>query len=229
MKFTKYGRDVLSAVVIIALVLFGLAVWTDVLWLSIILVAVGGFLSIFSLNFFRDPDREIDARGRNVDNLVVSPADGLIVGISEVEEPEYLKSRATLISIFMSPLDVHVNRAPINGAVEYYKYIKGEFLVAHAPESTHKNERAVIGMKNAASNADGNGGKILFAQVAGYIARRIVCNAKIGDKLAAGERFGMIKFGSRVDIWVPLSANILVKNGERTVAGETVLAEFTPV
>jgi phosphatidylserine decarboxylase len=216
---TKYGRDVLIAIGIITIVLFALAIWTDEAWLRIVLIAVGLFLSIFSLNFFRDPDRTIKANGRPIEKLVVSPADGLVVGISEVDEPEFMKSRATLISIFMNPLDVHVNRAPVTGKVEYLRYVKGEFLVADDPESTHRNERMLIGMT-------GSTGKILFAQVAGYIARRIVCEAKIGDMLSAGERFGMIKFGSRVDVYIPSGATILVNKGDKTVAGETVLAEF---
>jgi phosphatidylserine decarboxylase len=215
---TRYGRDVLTAVLIIAAVLFGLAIWTDEVWLRIVLIGVGLFLSIFSLNFFRDPDRSIEAIGKDIDKLIVSPADGLIVGISEAEEPEYMKSHATLISIFMSPLNVHVNRAPIAGKVEHLRYVKGEFLVASTPESTHRNERMLIGMSGYS--------KILFAQVTGYVARRIVCEAKIGDTLQAGERFGMIKFGSRVDIYIPDGATILVKNGDTVTGGQTVLAEF---
>ena len=219
MKLTKYGKDVLIAIGIIAIILFALAIWTDEVWLRVVLIAVGLFLSIFSLNFFRDPDRTIRANGKDIDKLVISPADGLVVGISEVDEQEFLKGRATLISIFMSPLNVHVNRAPVTGKVEYLRYIKGEFLVADDPESTHRNERMLIGMK-------GKSGKILFAQVAGYIARRIVCEAKIGDTLNAGERFGMIKFGSRVDVYLPPGVPVLVKIGDKVTGGETVLAEY---
>ncbi len=219
MSLTRYGRDVLVAIFVIALLLIGLAVWTDEAWLQVVLIAVALFLSIFSLNFFRDPDRTIRTDGIDVSKLVVSPADGVIVGISEVEEPEFLKARATLISIFMSPLDVHVNRSPMTGIVEYFRYVKGEFLVASDSEATRRNERALIGLAM-------NGRKILFAQVAGYIARRIVCEAKVGDRIEAGERFGMIKFGSRVDVFTPLEASISVKNGDKVRAGETILAEF---
>src|SRR5438046_3664025 len=119
----------------------------------------------------------------------------------------------------MSPLDVHVNRSPMTGIVEYYRYVKGEFLVAHDSGAVHRNERALIGLNS-------NGHKLLFAQVAGYIARRIVCEAKLGDTLRVGERFGMIKFGSRVDIYVPRDAKIFTKVGETVRAGETVMAEF---
>jgi phosphatidylserine decarboxylase len=219
LKLTRYGKDVLIAILIISVILFSLAIWTDEVWLRIVLIVVGLFLSIFSLNFFRDPDRTIQANGKDIEKLIISPADGLVVGISEIDEQEFLKCRTTLISIFMSPMDVHVNRAPINGKVEFLRYVKGEFLVADHPESTHRNERMLIGMA-------GSAGRILFAQVAGYIARRIVCEAKIGDTLKSGERFGMIKFGSRVDVFIPIGATILVKNGDRVSAGATVLAEF---
>ncbi|HET6400232.1 MAG TPA: phosphatidylserine decarboxylase family protein [Candidatus Kapabacteria bacterium] len=216
---TRYGKDVILAVLVITIVLVGLAIWSDEAWLRIILVVVAAFISLFSLNFFRDPDRTIAANGRPVENLIVSPADGKIVEVKAADEQEFLKGGATRISIFMSPLDVHVNRSPITGRVEYFRYVKGEFLVAHDPQATHRNERAMIGLTNRTR-------KILFTQVAGYIARRIVCEAKVGDNLHAGERFGMIKFGSRVDIYIPPDAKILVKSGEIVRAGETVLAEF---
>ena len=216
---TRYGRDVLFAVLILTIVLVSLAIWSNEAWLRIVLILVAAFISGFSLNFFRDPDRTIAANGKPIEKLLVSPADGKIVEIKATDEPEFLKGAATRISIFMSPLDVHVNRSPITGTVEYFRYVKGEFLVAHAPEATHRNERAMIGLSNGSR-------KILFAQVAGYIARRIVCEAKVGDRLQAGERFGMIKFGSRVDIYLPPATNILVKSGEIVRAGETVLGEF---
>ncbi len=219
MSLTRYGTDVLVAVLIITIVLVGLAIWTDETWLRVILIAVALFISIFSLNFFRDPDRTIRAEGRPLDQLVVCPADGEVVVVQEVQESEFIHGPATQISIFMSPLNVHVNRAPVTGVVEYFRYVKGEFLVAHDSNATHRNERAMIGL-------NANGRKILFAQVAGYIARRIVCPIKAGDTLRIGERFGMIKFGSRVDIYIPAGAKIMTKKGDIVVAGETVLAEF---
>ena len=219
MSLTRYGTDVLVAVLIISIVLIGLAIWTDELWLRCILIAVALFLTIFSLNFFRDPDRTIAANGRPLDKLIVCPADGKVVVVKDDQETEFLHGPAKLISIFMSPLNVHVNRSPATGVVEYFRYVKGEFLVAHDPESTRRNERAMIGINS-------NGRKILFSQVAGYIARRIVCPVKEGDTLRQGVRFGMIKFGSRVDIWLPMDAKILTKEGDDVVSGETVLAEF---
>ena len=207
------------AIALIALLFVGLAIWTDALWLRIILIAIAAFLVVFSLNFFRDPDRTIAANGRSLDSIAVCPADGEVVILKDADEPEYLKSNAKMISIFMSPLDVHVNRSPMTGVVEYFKYVKGEFLNASTVESSHRNERALIGL-----NAKGK--KILFVQVAGYIARRIVCPVSVGDSLVAGKRFGMIKFGSRVDIYLPENARILIKIGDKVVAGETVLAEL---
>lgn len=216
---TRYGSDVLIGVAITVIVLAALAIWTDERWARILLFAIAGFLVIFSLNFFRDPDRLPKTNGQQLDDLIISPADGKIVLIKEVDEPEYLKGRAHLISIFMSPLDVHVNRSPVSGTVEYLKYIKGKFLVASSPESVNENERMMIGINS-------NGRKLLFNQVTGYVARRIVCELKVGDQVKAGERFGMIKFGSRVDIYLPLDAPLLVKEGERAVAGETIIAQW---
>jgi phosphatidylserine decarboxylase len=219
LHLTKYGTDVLLAILAIVIVLVALAIWSDEPWLRYILLVIALFLTGFSLNFFRDPDRTIATNGKPLEKLVVSPADGKVVLMETVDEPEFLKGKAQLVSIFMSPLDVHVNRAPMTGLVEYFKYIKGEFLVAHDSAAVHRNERALIGLQS------GNH-KVLFAQVAGYIARRIVCPVKAGDSLKVGERFGMIKFGSRVDIYLPTDAKILCKIGDRTVAGETLVAEF---
>jgi phosphatidylserine decarboxylase len=204
-------------VAITVIVLSALGVWTDERWAKIILFAIAGFLVVFSINFFRDPDRTAETNGQALDDCILSPADGKIVLIRETDEPDYLHSHAKLVSIFMSPLDVHVNRAPVSGVIEHLEYIKGKFLVASAPESVNENERMMIGINSSR-------GKLLFNQVTGYIARRIVCELKTGDSVKAGERFGMIKFGSRVDVYLPLDAKLLVKEGDRTIGGQTVLA-----
>jgi phosphatidylserine decarboxylase len=219
LTLTRYGSDVLWAVLIIAVVLFALAVWTDEMWLRTVLIVLALFIAFFSLNFFRDPNRTVANNGLPIDRLVVCPADGKVVVVQETEEQEYLHGPSKQISIFMSPLDVHVNRSPMNGVVRYFRYVKGEFLKAYEADATHRNERAVIGLES-------NGHRLVFTQVAGYIARRIVCPVKVGDSLKVGQRFGMIKFGSRVDIYLPLDANILVKIGDVVRSGETVLAEF---
>ena len=216
---TRYGTDVLIGVTITVIVLVALAIWTDEIWARIVFYSIAGFLTVFSLNFFRDPDRIPNIGSKPLEDLIISPADGKIVLIKEVDEPEYLKSRAQLISIFMSPLDVHVNRSPVTGIVEHLRYVKGKFLIASTPESVNENERMVIGVKS-------NYRRLLFNQVTGYVARRIVCELKVGDSVKAGERFGMIKFGSRVDIYLPLNAKLLVKEGDRAIAGESILAEW---
>ncbi len=216
---TRYGTDVLIGVAITVIVLAALAIWTDEGWARIVLCLIAAFLTVFSLNFFRDPDRIPNTDGKSLADLIISPADGKVVLIKEVDEPEYLKSRAMLISIFMSPLDVHVNRSPISGIVDHLRYVKGKFLVASTPESVNENERMMIGVNSP-------NGKLLFNQVTGYVARRIVCELKLGDSVKTGERFGMIKFGSRVDIYLPLDSKLLVKEGDRTTAGETIIAQW---
>lgn len=211
---SKYGYDVVATVV--ALVIVGsLLAWffVDV---KIVKYGITGLLAVFlllTLNFFRDPDRTTPAG----DNLIIAPADGEVVQIAPLREDEYLKSEAVQVSIFMSPLNVHVNRYPVSGTVGYFRHIPGEFLVAFDEKSSVRNERTLIGVEN-------NHGKILFKQIAGFLARRIVANVKTGDRAIAGERFGMIKFGSRVDVIVPQGAAVRVQLGQKTVAGETVLA-----
>jgi phosphatidylserine decarboxylase len=169
----------------------------------------------FVVNFFRDPDRRTPAGA----NVVVSPADGRVVQIKEVENAEYLGGPALQVSVFMSPLDVHVNRIPIDGRVGYFKHIDGEFLVAFDDKSSERNERTHIGIERP-------GYKVLFKQIAGTVARRIVAELKQGQEVRMGDRFGMIKFGSRVDVLVPKGSALAVRLNERVVAGETVLARY---
>ncbi len=151
--------------------------------------------------------------------MVISPADGKVIVVKKMQEGEYFHSEVTQISIFMSPLNVHVNRNPISGAVQHLRYVKGEYFAAFEDKASEKNEQMIIGI-------EGERGKVLFKQIAGFVARRIVCTLHVGDTVKAGERFGMIKFGSRVDVFVPTDAAVRVKAGDITVAGETVLAEF---
>ena len=170
-------------------------------------------LLAFTLWFFRDPER----RSPSDEGLILSPADGVVVLVGPVTESEYLHCEAVQVSIFMSPLDVHVNRYPISGTVGYFRHIPGEYLVAYEEKSSLRNERTHIGLENSRV-------RVLFKQIAGFVARRIVAEVREGDRAVAGERFGMIKFGSRVDVIVPNGAELRVKVGEKTVAGETVLA-----
>ncbi len=212
---TKYGYDVVGVVLVLVVAGSGL-VWRfidagGVKYPLIVLLLV--FL-LFTLNFFRDPDR-ISPAGAN---LILAPADGKVVLIQEMTEGEFVKGDAVQVSIFMSPLNVHVNRFPISGTIGYFRYFPGEFLVAFDDKASLRNERTHIGIERG-------GFRVLFKQIAGFVARRIVANAKVGEKAVAGERFGMIKFGSRVDVIMPRVVAVRVKVGDTTVAGETVLAE----
>ncbi|MBI1931556.1 MAG: phosphatidylserine decarboxylase family protein [Ignavibacteriales bacterium] len=212
---TKYGYPTIgiSAFISFLLILFSIFAETNIIRFP--LFFLGLFILIFTLNFFRDPDRTTP----KIENIVVSPADGKILLIKNVMEKRFLNEEATQISIFMSPLNVHVNRIPIDGKVDFLKYIKGEYLVAYHDKADERNERTEIGITSKF-------GKVLFTQVAGMVARRIVYELNIGDSVKAGERFGMIKFGSRVDVIVPKSWRILVNEGDITRAGETILFEI---
>jgi len=168
------------------------------------------------LQFFRIPIFEVQKDPK----LVLAPADGKVVVIEETEETEYLKSKRKQISIFMSPINVHVNRMPVAGSVSYFKYHPGKYLVAWHPKSSTENERTTVVAKM------NNGTEILFRQIAGALARRIKWYVKEGQLLDQGDEFGFIKFGSRVDIFLPLDAKVTVKIGEVTKGGKTVIAEL---
>jgi phosphatidylserine decarboxylase len=165
--------------------------------------------------FFRDPERT----GERGENVVVSPADGLVVMITEVDEPSFMTARALRISIFMNVFDVHVNRYPVNGVVRFLQYNKGKFLHAAHEKASLDNEQMSVGI-------DAGARRVLVRQIAGLVARRIVNYAKVGDSAAQGQRMGIIRFGSRVDVFIPPSSKARVAVGERTVAGTTVLAEL---
>jgi phosphatidylserine decarboxylase len=180
-----------------------------------VLSSVIGILFLFHLFFFRDPERDIPQN----ENLIVSPADGKVVQIEQVIEPEYFKNEVQRVSIFLSIFDVHVNRTPISGTVDYFKYIPGKFFVAFESKASELNEQTVIGIRN------GNK-RILFKQIAGIIARRIICDIGEGDSVMTGQRCGMIKYGSRVDIFYPDNARITVQVGDRVAGGRSVIGEF---
>ena len=171
-------------------------------------------LFIIILQFFRSPHFHI-----NIDETqVLCPADGKVVVIEETEESEFLKDRRIQISVFMSPVNVHVNRNPIAGVVKYFRYHPGKYLVAWHPKSSTENERTTIVIENS------KGVPVLFRQIAGAMARRIVWYVKEGDKVEQGAQFGFIKFGSRVDVFLPLGTKINVGIGEVVKGGRTVLA-----
>ncbi len=168
------------------------------------------------LQFFRNPIFKINAKA----NEVIAPADGKVVVIEETTEDEVLKDKRIQISIFMSPLNVHVNRTPVKGVVDFFKYHAGKYLVAWHPKSSTENERTTMVLKTE------NGVSVLVRQIAGAVARRIKWYVNEGQNLGHGEEFGFIKFGSRVDIFLPIGTKILVEEGQKTKGGRTVLAEL---
>jgi phosphatidylserine decarboxylase len=177
--------------------------------------AVWTALAVWVVAFFRDPERA-GARG---DRLVIAPADGKVVSVVEVDEPTYFQGRAQRVSIFMNVFDCHVNRYPTDGTVVYRHYNPGEFGHAAAEKSSLSNEQSSVGL------ATGRG-KVLVRQIAGLVARRIVTDHPVGAVVHQGERLGMIRFGSRVDLFLPLGTRVLVHVGDTTLVGVTVVAEW---
>lgn len=179
-------------------------------------LAVSLIIYVVILQFFRSPVFPVS---RN-EKFVLAPADGKVVVIEEAEEGEYLKSKRRQISIFMSPINVHVNRMPVGGSISYFKYHPGKYLVAWHPKSSTENERTTVVTRMK------NGTEVLFRQIAGAVARRIKWYVKEGQVLEQGQEFGFIKFGSRVDIFLPLNAIVKVNLGDVTKGGRTVVAEL---
>ncbi|MFN3488043.1 MAG: phosphatidylserine decarboxylase family protein [Emticicia sp.] len=184
--------------------------------LHILLLIVSLFLFVIVVQFFRKPTRTTPVNPKHI----IAPADGKVVVIEEVVETEYFKGPRRQVSIFMSPLNVHINFNPIAGIVTYVKYHAGKYLVAWHPKSSTENERTTIVVKHH------NGTEVLFRQIAGALARRICWYVKEGQAVEQGSEFGFIKFGSRIDIYLPLDAKILVNIDDKPVGGETVIAEL---
>ncbi len=182
----------------------------------ILLAIVSLVLFVLVVQFFRIPTRLLTTG----ESQVIAPADGKVVVIEETIENEYFKAHRRQVSIFMSPLNVHVNRNPVTGIVRYFKYFPGKYLVAWHPKSSTENERTTVVVQVA------NGTEVLFRQIAGAVARRIIWYVKEGQSVKQGEEFGFIKFGSRVDVFLPLDAEIKVKIGDITKGGVTVIAEL---
>jgi len=216
MTIHKEGR----ALLFISLIILVGIIWAADHYLAEVIrnivIGVAAIFYLIILQFFRSPIFEI----KKNDKQVLAPADGKVVVIEEADETEYLKSRRKQISIFMSPVNVHVNRMPVAGTVSYFKYHPGKYLVAWHPKSSTENERTTIVAKMK------TGHEILFRQIAGALARRIKWYVKEGQPLEQGEEFGFIKFGSRVDIFLPLDAKVNVAIGEVTKGGRTVIAEL---
>lgn len=197
-------------------VLLTIGAWQLEAWLwrgPLLALAVGGLA--FTLYFFRDPDRSPPPEAQ--ENGLIAPADGRVVEIVDEEDSLYIDGPAQRISIFLSPLDVHVNRVPARGVIEYEKYRPGDYLVAWHPKASEKNERSELGLRHP------SGTKVFFKQIAGAVARRIEYHIGEGDTVSAGQRFGIVKFGSRMDVLVPPHVNLTLEKGQHVRAGETVI------
>jgi phosphatidylserine decarboxylase len=186
---------------------------SETIWFWILVLPLTVLLYLV-VQFFRLPSRT----NRAAADELVAPCDGKVVVIEEVEEPEYFKGKRIQISIFMSPLNVHANWVPCEGKVKYSKYHKGLYLVAWHPKSSTENERTTLVIEHP------NGKEVLFRQIAGAVARRIVCYSSAGDQVKRNDQFGFIKFGSRVDIFLPVGSTVKCKIGDITKGNETVIA-----
>ncbi len=218
MKFHREGNTILLITVLVLLGINTLSYFLSAgnsLVMSLLSLVSFVFLGLI-VQFFRVPTRILTVNDRQV----VAPADGTVVVIEETIEVEYFKAPRRQLSIFMSPLNVHVNRNPVSGTVRYFRYFPGKYLVAWHPKSSTENERTTLVV------ATKTGVEILFRQIAGAMARRIVWYVKEGDPVKQTDEFGFIKFGSRVDVFLPLDATIKVNIGDKTKGGVTVLAEL---
>jgi phosphatidylserine decarboxylase len=197
--------------ILLILASVGVAVWFVSAWLSLIFLA----LFVFTIAFFRDPNRPVPADP----NLIVAPADGRVRDIVELDEKEVLKIKTRRVGIFLSIFDVHTNRAPIDGRIIYRQHHEGLCLDARDPDCPEKNEAMTWAFENPHRT-------IVVRQLTGAIARRIVAWANVGDELNKGERFGMIRFGSRTELYLPLEAEVLVKTGDHVSGGSTIIARL---
>ena len=217
MKLHREGfKIIFITLLVLTLINFPLEMFFMGEWYTDTVLVLSVIFFILIVQFFRDPHRETPVG----DDLIIAPADGKVVVIEEVDEPEYLKTKCRQISIFMSPVNVHVNRYPTSGKVLYEKYHPGKYLVAWHPKSSTENERTTVVVEHPK-------GQVLFRQIAGALAKRIVNYAKVGDLAKAGAEYGFIKFGSRIDIYLPLECEINVELNQKTVGGETVIARWS--
>jgi phosphatidylserine decarboxylase len=218
MKFHREGYESLFVVLIFggAIITAAQFICPDIAFIHYVAYVMALFFLIVVLQFFRSPCIVINKN----DKCVLSPADGKVVVIEEVEETEYFKDRRIQVSVFMSPINVHINRNPISGIVKYFRYHKGLYLYAWHPKSSTENERTTTVIQHK------SGTQILFRQIAGALAKRIVWYVKEGDEVNQGEEMGFIKFGSRVDLFFPLGTKIDVKLNQTVKGGQTILAEI---
>jgi phosphatidylserine decarboxylase len=218
-SFAREGLVFIGAgMLLAAAALTAAVVWRS--WPMWLLAFVLTILALWIAYFFRDPERTGERGG----GLVISPADGRVVMITEVDEPAFLHGRALRISIFMNVFNVHVNRYPVSGTIRFVHYNPGKFLNAATDKSSLENEQMSVGIERASPG--GGSLRVLVRQIAGLVARRIVTYSREGDQVEQGERMGIIRFGSRVDVFLPTTATPVVKVGESTLAGASVIARL---
>ncbi len=191
--------------------------WSDSVFLKVFIAIISIILFIFTLQFFRYPSRKIEIID---DNKIICPCDGKVVVIEPTEEQEYFKEKRLQISIFMSPLNVHINWYPVSGVIKYFKYFKGKYLVAWHPKSSTENERTSMVIRTKKKK------EILLRQIAGAVARRLVFYSTTEDEVKQGDELGFIKFGSRIDLFLPMDVKIKVKLNEVVTGNETIIAKF---
>jgi phosphatidylserine decarboxylase len=214
-KFHKEGAKIILATcaIVVAIILLSDSLITNYYILKFVQI-ISLFFLILVLQFFRNPSRLTDIN----DSKIIAPVDGKVVVIEEVFESEYFKEKRLMVSIFMSPINVHVTRYAMNGIIKFSKYHPGKYLVAWHPKASEENERTTVVIENQTF------GEVLYRQIAGALARRIVNYAKEGMQVVQGEDAGFIKFGSRVDLYLPLGTEINVKLNQKAVGGITVIA-----
>ena len=215
MTFAREGLSFIAVAALVAAGVFGIALvrrsWP--VWLLAFVLAI---IALWVAYFFRDPERS----GERGERLVIAPADGRVVMITQVDEPTFIKERSIRLSIFMNVFNVHVNRYPVSGIVRLVDHQPGRFMNAAAPASSAENEQTSIGIESGSNH-------VLIRQIAGLIARRIVTDSKVGEHVQQGARMGLIRFGSRVDVFLPANATLRIKVGDATFAGTTVIGELT--
>lgn len=220
-KIHREGTNILIILLaVLLLVNAPLWIWLiDYIWLPITVLVASTIFYLLVVNFFRSPHRNFQG---DLENVVVASADGKVVALEEVYEPEYLKCDCIQLSVFMSPMNVHANWFPVDGEVIYYKHHPGRFMAAYLPKSSTENERSTVVIRTK------DGQLVLMRQVAGAMARRIVTYARPGDEASIEDHMGFIKFGSRVDLYLPKSTTILVNLGDKTIGGITEVGRLNP-
>lgn len=214
--FHKEGAKIILFSLLIAVsIILGVEYLISIPWLVKVIQIVTLLFLVIVLQFFRNPNRTLNDIA---DHLILAPVDGKVVVIEEVYEPEYFKDKRLMVSIFMSPINVHVTRYALNGIVKYSKYHPGKYLVAWHPKASEENERTTVVIDNPVY------GEVMYRQIAGALAKRIINYAKVGHRVNQGEDAGFIKFGSRVDLYLPLGTNVNVVLNQKARGNKTVIA-----